>query len=825
MQTCSAILAGSMFSCALLHMVFIWPMDRALQLWPHIRLKKFVDDVSVQVIGSCEEVSETMPAAVHFIVQSLEGDGMPVSRGHGGQPGGKSGLLVSSEVVRRRLQGRMLQMGIGIVPMAKYLGVQAYGIGKRKGRSVQVQRADDVKRKWYKLRTLKKAGGSVHKVAKHGLKPAMMYGAKCLGLADVRVNELRRITSASLPGNHRARSTTVRLAMYKCDPALDADVAPLLAWARAIWDQAAPKEDMMAAWRRQMIDMGPKPRWAQVRGPASACRSTLCRMGWPWPRYDTFVTDDGFQLHLDTVCPRDVQHIINHATQRRIWRGWATRHPELGLEGAPFIAPITRFMAARALPERVRKAGAGAVQTGQWTQARQQEAGLVQEDFCRACGPGCKGTEQHRLYCCPAFAEQRAAAPHAWQQAGRQAQECEVVFTRGLLADPAEEWTFEEVADVELQEHPLEDPFTGHVCTDGSLKGIAGICCSTGWAAVQLQSGEPMAPHCYGPMPAIAPCQQRILRAELWAVLQTLRRARAPICIHTDNAEVVRGFRRGRRWCSSSDRPHADVWRTLWFANGDIQALDGDVNIVKCKAHVPRTVKEELAGLEREIVEGNELADAYAKKAADDTGALSAVRADKWKADCRKVQGVLQFIGSFVAKVDEWVDAQPLPKARAGLWAGPAAGVRGQRREARRPHKLVLGWGRLSCARCGRWAEALQARRAFRRSECPGPPHGLKGLCFRGEDTFVNGHRLACTGRWIWCRSCGANAATTGGELGFTVPTQAEEPIRSQGQGQAGGRSAPGDWRGGRAGEAAGARRGRGEGSGGPALRWGGLRG
>ena len=45
--TCAAIIAGSVFSCAILHMLFIWPCDCLLSKWPRLRLTKYVDDLTI----------------------------------------------------------------------------------------------------------------------------------------------------------------------------------------------------------------------------------------------------------------------------------------------------------------------------------------------------------------------------------------------------------------------------------------------------------------------------------------------------------------------------------------------------------------------------------------------------------------------------------------------------------------------------------------------------------------------------------------------------------------------------------------------------------
>ena len=72
--------------------------------------------------------------------------------------------------------------------------------------------------------------------------------------------------------------------------------------------------------------------------------------------------------------------------------------------------------------------------------------------------------------------------------------------------------------------------FTGDVFTDGSRIGRCDVTAGIGWAVVKydLATGDAELTQ-YGPMPAQFPVQVRILRAELWAVLQVLGQAVLPL--------------------------------------------------------------------------------------------------------------------------------------------------------------------------------------------------------------------------------------------------------------------------------------------------------
>ena len=61
-----------------------------------------------------------------------------------------------------------------------------------------------------------------------------------------------------------------------------------------------------------------------------------------------------------------------------------------------------------------------------------------------------------------------------------------------------------------------------------------------------------------------------IFRTELHAAVEALRLATPPVTIHTDNQQLVDGWKAGKRWCCASNRDGADLWRSFWARCGDI---------------------------------------------------------------------------------------------------------------------------------------------------------------------------------------------------------------------------------------------------------------
>ena len=212
MSTVTAIVAGSTFSCAILHIVLIWPSDKLLQLWPQVSLSKYVDDLGLRVTGRLEDVAVDVVQVFDDLLALVEEPlDLEVSRGSPGHPGGKTIALASHASLRARIQGPLRQRGVAIEGRARYLGVDHRGAGKQKGSSVRTKRARMLALRAKKLMGLKRSGGQVAKVAKTGLKPAALYGTKCLGLAPRHVKQLRTVTSACLPGKHIGRSMMLRL--------------------------------------------------------------------------------------------------------------------------------------------------------------------------------------------------------------------------------------------------------------------------------------------------------------------------------------------------------------------------------------------------------------------------------------------------------------------------------------------------------------------------------------------------------------------------------------------------------------------------------------
>ena len=613
MSTINAIVAGSAFSCAILHIVLLWPCDNLLRLFPTIRLAKYVDDISITVKGPRDLMADTAVLATRYLISALEGDlNMEVSKENAGTEG-KSVVLTTHKGLENRMCSAMAAMGLRFESREKYLGIDCYGHGKRKGSYTKTKRMRLLRLRTRRMMALKKGGAEVRKVAVAGIKPSVLYGSKAMGLADGHIRALRRTISSSLAGAHIGRSTTLRLALHRADVQQACDAAPLVAWAAAIWDGTMDIAELEQAWFRQQIKVGIKKRWTAVSGPAGACIMTALRIGWSWPSCGTFVDPEGRLINLREICPQDVRAMALYDSEQALWERWTSQPQWASLAPKPCIDPFRRLCASTRAGFDIRRAVEHIVTMGSVTQMTLQSWGFADSGNCLRCE--CQGSAHHRFWTCPAHRNTRGQAERYYQHMGAEASPNNLLFTRGLEAEKKVPFhATPEVTHWQL-EQGQEPMFENKIATDGSLmhKHSAGGKC--GWAVVGNQNGQQMV--AWGTMPASLPVQKRILRAELWAILQALRVCSPPIQIHTDCAAVIQGIKKGSKRCGNANAKHADVWRMIWHHIADIGLGENGIMIVKCKAHMTKKAMSTSTADQVEIAMMNAAADDWAKQGAE----------------------------------------------------------------------------------------------------------------------------------------------------------------------------------------------------------------
>jgi len=189
-----SIVAGCGMATTLLRAYLVRSLDMVVARHPDGMLAVFVDDVLAMAVHKEEEVGRKLASVGNDVVRTLEAElKFKVSDA-------KSHVVTSSNRVRKGLLMRMPRFKEKVV--TKNLGVD-FSL-RRRSVKVWLARRKKARQKLKRIKVLRKAGGKTGKLANTGLRPALAYGAGCLGMADSRLQSMRALAVASLYPPRRA---------------------------------------------------------------------------------------------------------------------------------------------------------------------------------------------------------------------------------------------------------------------------------------------------------------------------------------------------------------------------------------------------------------------------------------------------------------------------------------------------------------------------------------------------------------------------------------------------------------------------------------------
>ena len=400
---------------------------------------------------------------------------------------------------------------------------------------------------------------------------------------------------------------------------------------------------------------------------------------------------------------------------------------------------VIRGMRRRVL--RKSAASLRACMEGGWrTQWKLWVEGRASTDKC-ACGKE-SGTLWHKLATCTMGEEGRESAGKPPNLAGLIAQGrtqlWDPLFSRGVPARPkfppppqARKWWRPEVTGaVEIA--------SGDVYTDGSAAGMCWRAVRAGWAAMA------MAPNGQVLWTAGGVCGEphaSILRAELRAVLEVLKIAVAPLCIHVDNATVVQGFKEGPEWGCSSARDGADLWKEIWELKKEVGE---GIRVVKVKAHTSwwDVLFGRISARDRG---GNDIADKEAKKALKE--ALKQSPTASVNAYIARAVGWARWIAEYATGWIQDATVEAEEEVEEGERRGNEREATGGSTRSTMGHEIWDVKGMWVCRRCGRQSPDNDERRALKSSPCLGSVGGRAMVHATGNRNFLwNKHSLSTEG-------------------------------------------------------------------------------
>ena len=172
-------------------------------------------------------------------------------------------------------------------------------------------------------------------VQKRGALPAATFGISSLGAADSVLQGLRRGVARLAFSDSKLRSAGLAFLLHgprRLDPALEVHRAPIMAWAKTVWEGAMTLADMNSAvdWAAARANHSRRP-WLTVVSPAGALVLTLRRIGWAVLSAVEWLDDRRRLVRLNEVCPRSLLKLVDAAVVRWTWRTLANDHPEMEL--------------------------------------------------------------------------------------------------------------------------------------------------------------------------------------------------------------------------------------------------------------------------------------------------------------------------------------------------------------------------------------------------------------------------------------------------------------------------------------------------------------
>ena len=742
-NTLSAVLAGGGLAQVSMLLVLMRPLDR---LWDGFQnqglsLCAYVDDVALHFAGTSTAVASVAAQASEQLVQELEGElSMVVSRR---QPWASSGpgktVATATRGVASGFLTTMRRLGIIVQKKAKHLGVHFGPGGRTRDLSGRSSRwAAVIQRRARAVKLGRRLGGHVIRT---GIQPSVLYGASVMLPKLGVIRGLRRL-AARASGPVSGRSITARLAVGRCDPALQALKATMFAWFRNLWDCKHLHGYMARAWMfAQSTVSGSKRPSLSAGGAAGSFIAALSRVGWRSPSYHSVVTRDGTILNLLNVAPRttlqylvDDYAVVASAASDVVsrltggptdqgggyarWHAADDRYVKVDEKCIPWFEPAAAVLnskwAREQSPEAVASVGA-VLEGGWWPQERLFTANLAADPYCRAC---CTyvGTFLHRCLECPARRKLRdAACPEALQTAARLSSH-DPLFSLGVPrrpacppAPPEREYTVGQV--------PVQGALAvGHAYTDGAMRGVFSKAKRAGWAFIINDGTLPM----WGKYGSIGDVYPSALRAELRALLEVLRHTAGGLTIHVDNQEVVDGISRGQGWCCASGREGADLWQNIWAMLLDLE----DVLVVKVKAHL-KFVRVLEGAISCHDWCGNSVADEWAKAGCEIASHASSCDwvHEQWTRATAWYRWLVRLAGDWVT---DTARSGPCPQNVRDAPAVPT--VRSSTEAAAATHELwrnsYNGW----CRKCGITAKWSTGR----------PPQSFRRICRGTMDERCN---------------------------------------------------------------------------------------
>ena len=367
-------------------------------------------------------------------------------------------------------------------------------------------------------------------------------------------------------------------------------------------------------------ELSPKTPWLQVRSPEQVLAKCLAALGWIAPDARRWTTEEGLQIDLLRLAPRQVLYLAEVAARKASDTAATKAADKRGWAGPVAWAPLLKLKArgSAALLPREKAALGALVGNSVWSSARLFQKGRALTPRCLACGHE-QGTLWHSRFECVATEGLRR------QHASKELRECAEAaasfstavgesFARGVFPEPTALVNSRQDrvnGKIEWVNKPAGGRLSGLLFTDGSCKYPAWPALRTaGWSIVSVTVDGDLVAAVFGDVPAQDAPRQSSRDGEDYAVRMLAFFADFPMVVHVDCAGTV-GSARCKTKSTGAKATNAHLWGHFHAELGD-----GQVEFKKTKGHA--TQRDLDIGISTHWErEANGHADRLAKKGAD----------------------------------------------------------------------------------------------------------------------------------------------------------------------------------------------------------------
>ncbi len=772
------VIAGCSLAMSLTKLLYVRALDEYVAKLPGtVSLDVHVDDFTLAAIGPPHRAMADALEARAKLGEVMRGIGCHFAEG-------KTAVTATTRRLAAEVARRLGVPG-AVTSTACILGVDCTAAARRGRIRAGAKKAQRLRaalaRRGRLLRLRQTLGTRACHVFRTGVLPSATYDAAVWGMTDVEVVKLRRLAGVTMSPRARGRSLAATHLWFGV-PTAEAEVAPVLMYARAVWKAITQREEaemrgcsianIRAMWDAAKDGFDPLVQeaeearkedgmlppevarriWGRAKGPMAAAALSLSRVGWRFKSAFVLAGPDGTEHVLTTASPTMTRDLLKDAMRRMMERRVAVRMAGAHAEFTGRRACMDLAIAAARPGKRVSRHQAAVFRAvacnAVWTATRARELGYDTDGLCTLC-KAAPDTIRHRTYDCPCTREAvMSAVPRwFWDEATRSGAR-EAFWTTAIMPHPgdvAPPPREDAYCEVEYHDDQLEKGtnsqerigLVGKVYVDGSARPspIRGLARAAGSLVMTDVNGEPRKT-----IQAVVPrhLPQTSQAAEHYVMALAYEGARGAVEAIGDCYNVVRGFAAAPAKALSPARKYAGIILSS-FRDPVRRRM---VELRWTKAHRAATGAEDPG--EIADIKGNDAADRAAKQALALHPPLG-----------QELQATVDFYAAraphVVAAVTTAMAAFPRMQTDMGRIPRSADG-RVTHRGAR--HQWHFAAGTWRCRACDAYITAKSIPPYRERQRCTG-----KGMTAMAADYARAGHRIVRADSQlpiVLCTRCGA---------------------------------------------------------------------